>query len=60
MRSRQSVGVHWGTFPLGAEGFYQARGDLAEARKKHNMPDDEFITVCHGESVVFKNRPGKD
>ena len=29
MRSKQSVGVHWGTFPLGAEGFYQARTDLA-------------------------------
>ena len=56
MRSRQSVGVHWGTFPLGTEGFYQARVDLAEARKKHNIPEDEFITVGHGESIIFHNK----
>jgi hypothetical protein len=31
------VGVHWGTFPLGAEGYFQAKYDLAEARKKHNL-----------------------
>jgi N-acyl-phosphatidylethanolamine-hydrolysing phospholipase D len=54
LRSRQSVGVHWGTFPLGSEGYFQARDDLAKAREKHNVPDHEFITVCHGESVIFK------
>lgn len=42
------MAVHWGTFPLGAEGYFQARGDLAAARKKLNVPDEEFITICHG------------
>lgn len=28
LRSRKSVGVHWGTFPLGYEHFTAARKDL--------------------------------
>lgn len=28
LKSSQSVGVHWGTFPLGAEGYFQAKVDL--------------------------------
>ena len=28
LRSIKSVGVHWGTFPLGFEGFLQPREDL--------------------------------
>ena len=47
------MAVHWGTFPLGAEGFCQAKFDLIEARKKHDMPEDEFLLVAHGETVVF-------
>lgn len=39
LRSRQSVGVHWGTFPLGAEGYFQAKYDLIDARTKHKLKD---------------------
>ena len=42
------MGVHWGTFPLGYEGYFQGKIDLAKAREKHQMPDNEFITVFHG------------
>lgn len=47
------MGVHWGTFPLGAEGYFQAKYDLAEARKKHEMPDNEFLAIYHGQSITI-------
>lgn len=37
LRSKQSVGVHWGTFPLGMEKFCQAKYDLDTARQKHEL-----------------------
>jgi hypothetical protein len=33
------MGVHWGTFPLGMEGYFQAKYDLVTARKKHGIKD---------------------
>ena len=34
LKSKKSVGVHWGTFPLGFEKFYQPKYDLDAAKKK--------------------------
>lgn len=31
VKSKKSVGVHWGTFPLGSEHFTAAREDLKKA-----------------------------
>jgi N-acyl-phosphatidylethanolamine-hydrolysing phospholipase D len=50
IKSKKSVGVHWGTFPLGWEHWCAARDDLKDAALKHGLKDDEFITVGHGDS----------
>lgn len=48
LRSKKSVGVHWGTFPLGMEHFYAAKKDLELARQKHGVGEFQFVTVKHG------------
>lgn len=48
LRSKKSVGVHWGTFPLGTEHWCAAREDLAKAVEKYGLKKDEFVTVQHG------------
>jgi hypothetical protein len=53
LKSKKSVGVHWGTFPLGFESFYQPKYDLEEAKIKLGVHKDAFITVHHGESFVI-------
>lgn len=40
VNSKKSVGVHWGTFPLGDEKFDQARDDLKVAVKKFKLKED--------------------
>jgi N-acyl-phosphatidylethanolamine-hydrolysing phospholipase D len=40
LKSKKSVGVHWGTFPLGFEHYLQPREDLAKAKVKHGVPED--------------------
>lgn len=49
IRSKKSMGVHWGTFPLGFEHYYKPKLDLQEAIAKHGLGKDEFITLYHGE-----------
>lgn len=53
LKSKKSVGVHWGTFPLGFEHYHRPREDLAKARKKYNIPDDEFVAIGHGEQLLI-------
>lgn len=48
LRSRKSVAVHWGTFPLGFEHWYQPKKDLAKAKLKYGLKEEEFITMPHG------------
>lgn len=52
IKSKKSVGVHWGTFPLGFEHFLQPKQDLEKALTNHGLKKEEFITVHHGESFV--------
>ena len=33
IHSKKSVGVHWGTFPLGYEHYLAPRADLEKAKK---------------------------
>jgi L-ascorbate metabolism protein UlaG (beta-lactamase superfamily) len=52
LRIRRSVGMHWGTFPMGQERLDQAPVDLAQARRDQGVPDDEFIVLRHGETFL--------
>ncbi|HEX4856868.1 MAG TPA: MBL fold metallo-hydrolase, partial [Limnobacter sp.] len=49
--SRQSLGIHWGTFELTDEPLDQPIGDLAQALKKNEMPEDSFRLLGHGDTI---------
>jgi N-acyl-phosphatidylethanolamine-hydrolysing phospholipase D len=50
LRIKRSVGMHWGTFPMGQERLDQAPEDLAKARRAQGVPDDAFFVMRHGET----------
>jgi len=54
VRSKQSVGMHWGTFILTEEPLLEPPKRLAEELKLRGLHDDEFIPVPHGETRIFK------
>jgi L-ascorbate metabolism protein UlaG (beta-lactamase superfamily) len=51
VRSRRSVAVHWGTFPLTDEALDRPLTDLAVARARHKLARGEFVTLRHGETL---------
>lgn len=55
VKSRLSVGVHWGTFELTDEPLQQVQTDLAQARTQHQVPSERFILMQHGETRVLKD-----
>ncbi len=54
LKVKRSVGMHWGTYPMGQERIDQAPRDLALARKAQGVADDAFFVIKHGETY----RPG--
>ena len=50
LRIKRSVGMHWGTFPMGQERLDQAPRDLAVARQAQGVADDAFFVIRHGET----------
>ncbi len=52
--ARQSIGMHWGTFPLTAEEPMEPPRRLEAARAREGMPEDEFRAVDVGQIVVFE------
>lgn len=40
IKSKKSVGVHWGTFPLGFEHYHQPKEDLLKAVQRHGLSED--------------------
>jgi L-ascorbate metabolism protein UlaG (beta-lactamase superfamily) len=51
VRSKFSIGMHWGTFPLTTEPINQPPAALREEVEKAGLPVGEFITVPHGASI---------
>lgn len=55
IRSKRSVAIHWGTFPLANEHFDEPPAYLEksvdEANKKNVSEAIDFITIPHGESI---------
>ncbi|MFC0252194.1 MBL fold metallo-hydrolase [Massilia consociata] len=58
LRVRHSVGMHWGTFPMGQERLDQAPRDLATARAAQGVADDAFFVMRHGETFRPVARDG--
>ena len=55
IRSRKSVGIHWGTFILTGEGLTTPRRKLKEAVAEAGLDDpDEFVTLQHGETLFVE------
>lgn len=60
LRSKQSLAIHWGTFPLADEDFIEPALELARSRKIANISVDEFFTMAHGETLLFGEKPKFD
>ncbi len=48
---RRSVGMHWGTFPMGQERIDQAPRDLAIARQAQGVSEEAFGVLRIGETL---------
>jgi N-acyl-phosphatidylethanolamine-hydrolysing phospholipase D len=49
-----SFGMHWGTFPLTAEGPMTPVLELAEQIKNYGLDEGEFITLDLGETIRYQ------
>lgn len=54
VQARYSVGMHWGTFPLSAEGLLEPRDDLHEALAEAGLDRFEFFTLPIGGSRILE------
>ena len=60
LRSRQSVAIHWGTFPLSDEDSVEPALELARSRLVASVGADQFFTMAHGETLNFGEKPKHD
>lgn len=51
LRVKRSVGMHWGTYPMGQERLDQAAIDLAIARRAAGLADDAFAVMPIGATL---------
>ncbi|KXS12909.1 Metallo-hydrolase/oxidoreductase [Gonapodya prolifera JEL478] len=51
IRARKSVGMHWGTFTLTDEPYWEPPQRLKAALAAHGMPEDEFVVLDIGGAV---------
>lgn len=51
--SKKSIGVHWGTFPLGKEHYLAPRRELHLALLTQGVPEDEFVCMQHGSNILI-------
>ena len=54
--AKQSVGVHWGTFPLTDEALDEPPRALAQARRDKGLADDRFVVMAIGETRRLARR----
>jgi N-acyl-phosphatidylethanolamine-hydrolysing phospholipase D len=48
--ARTSFGMHWGTFELTDESLDEPPRALADARRMHDVPDDDFFVLAIGQT----------
>lgn len=60
LKSKKSIGIHWGTFKLTKEHVLEPPIKLKEAIDKHGLDENSFIVVKHGEMNKFDNSPEED
>jgi N-acyl-phosphatidylethanolamine-hydrolysing phospholipase D len=54
VKSRLSMGVHWGTFRLCDDPMQSPLQGLPKARAQHGVPDDAFVLFALGETRVLR------
>jgi len=54
VRSKQSIAMHFGTFPLADDAMDTPAKDLEIALKKYGVAENEFIVPEEGKSYIFK------
>ena len=54
--ARASLGVHWGTFILADEAPDQPPRDLAAARLKHGLQENDFFVLAVGQTRLLPRR----
>lgn len=54
LKSKQSIGIHFGTFQLTDEGIDEPEKDLKISREKLGVQTETFTTLAPGESRVFE------
>ena len=54
IKSKKSMGIHWGTFVLTTEPVIDPPIRLKEALENFGLKEDEFITMAIGETKVLK------
>lgn len=63
IRAKQSVAIHWGTFPLADEDLAEPALELARVREESAAAGShtgEFFTLLHGETHVVGDAPIND
>jgi N-acyl-phosphatidylethanolamine-hydrolysing phospholipase D len=56
LRSKRSIGMHWGTFALTDEPIEEPPARLAEAVSRKGLSADSFVAVQHGHLVGASGR----
>jgi L-ascorbate metabolism protein UlaG (beta-lactamase superfamily) len=54
VRSQQSIGCHFGTFPLADDGLEDPIDDLNKAKREHNLTEEQFFVLQEGEALVIE------
>lgn len=60
IKSKQSVAIHWGTFPLSDEDYVEPPLELARMRAVMNVSRDSFFSLMHGETWKIGDPPKSD
>jgi N-acyl-phosphatidylethanolamine-hydrolysing phospholipase D len=55
VKSKKSVGIHWGTFVLSDEALDEPPRKIAEAKQAMGLKDDEFVVLLHGETIAIED-----
>lgn len=49
VRACKSIGIHWGTFPLGSEFYLDPPKEVRKGMEKLGQDPEDFLTLHHGE-----------
>ncbi|MCU0821882.1 MAG: hypothetical protein MUC95_05330 [Spirochaetes bacterium] len=53
LKSGLSIGIHFGTFRLGAESIDQPVIDLKKALSERKIPEKDFIFLKEGQTKIY-------